>query len=562
MTTSLNRSDADARLLLDIEARFLPESAAELGVTGVDEAIVDLAPGHVERWREAHELVKARLAERLRDEAEAAVHLELEILRDRTQLNIDAAALTLRLELPQYDVAKLAFGGVRQLLDDQVASARWPAALVRLRRYAGREGGAPPVAQLAEERVRERLSEAGRLFPFRGDLEKTLASSAAYLDGIAELCVHHRLVGFEDALAALRAQVASYEDFLKREILPRARTDFRLPAEIYAYRLRRSGIDMEVEELRSRARAAFQEIRNEMQALAPLVAREHKLDSSDYREVIQALKREQLDGVAILPHYQRRIAQLEELIARHGVVTLPERKMRMRLASEAESAAIPSPYMQPPRLIGNTGEAGTFVLPLRFPDRPGEAGLNFDDFTYDAASWTLTVHEGRPGHELQFATLVERALPMARTVFAENSVNIEGWALYCEAEMKPYMPLDGQLISLQHRLLRAARAFLDPGLHTGDLTPELAARVLSQDVVLSPGMVRQEVERYTFWAPAQAPSYFCGYVRLMALRAEVEQAMGARFDRARFHDFILAQGLVPPRLLRQAALAAFVPGRI
>lgn len=47
-------------------------------------------------------------------------------------------------------------------------------------------------------------------------------------------------------------------------------------------------------------------------------------------------------------------------------------------------------------------------------------------------------------------------------LFAFNSVNVEGWGLYAEAEMKPFEPLDGQLIALQHRLLRAARAFLDP----------------------------------------------------------------------------------------------------
>ena len=73
------------------------------------------------------------------------------------------------------------------------------------------------------------------------------------------------------------------------------------------------------------------------------------------------------------------------------------------------------------------------------------------------------MHEGRPGHELQFASIVEKGVSTGAVAFAFNSVNVEGWALYQEAEMKPYLPLEGQLISLQHRLLRAARAFLDPG---------------------------------------------------------------------------------------------------
>ena len=194
---------------------------------------------------------------------------------------------------------------------------------------------------------------------------------------------------------------------------------------------------------------------------------------------------------------------------------------------------------------------------------PGQGGTqkSFDDFTFAAASWTLTAHEGRPGHELQFASMVERGLSIARSVYAMNSVNVEGWALYAEAEMKPYLPLDGQLIALQHRLLRAGRAFLDPGLQAGTITKEVATRVLMQDVVVSEAMALQEVERYTFRAPGQATSYFCGYEHLMALRTEVERILGEDFDRSAYHDFVLGQGLLPPALLRKAVLEAFVPSQ-
>jgi uncharacterized protein (DUF885 family) len=79
-----------------------------------------------------------------------------------------------------------------------------------------------------------------------------------------------------------------------------------------------------------------------------------------------------------------------------------------------------------------------------------------------------------------------------------NSVNVEGWGLYAEAEMKPYFPLEGQLGGLQGRLVRAARAILDPGLQMGTITREEATRLLREDVVLSEAMAMQEVERYTF----------------------------------------------------------------
>jgi uncharacterized protein (DUF885 family) len=126
------------------------------------------------------------------------------------------------------------------------------------------------------------------------------------------------------------------------------------------------------------------------------------------------------------------------------------------------------------------------------------------------------------------------------------------------------MPPEGQLISLQLRLQRAARAFLDPELQAGKVTPKEAFRVLEQDVVLSHAFAEEEVERFTYRAPGQANSYFYGYTRLISLRQETEKALsakGVKFDQKKFHDFILAQGLLPPDLMRNAVLEEFVPAQ-
>jgi len=158
----------------------------------------------------------------------------------------------------------------------------------------------------------------------------------------------------------------------------------------------------------------------------------------------------------------------------------------------------------------------------------------------------------------------EHGVSLARVRYAFNSTNVEGWGLYSEYLIKPYMPLEGQLISLQMRLQRAARAFLDPELQSGKVAPQDAYRVLEQDVVLSHAMAQQEVERYTYRAPGQANSYFYGYTRLLSLREETEKALsakGVKFDQKKFHNFILAQGLLPPDLMRKAVLEDFIPSQ-
>jgi uncharacterized protein (DUF885 family) len=157
--------------------------------------------------------------------------------------------------------------------------------------------------------------------------------------------------------------------------------------------------------------------------------------------------------------------------------------------------------------------------------------------------------------------MMERGVSTARVVFAFNSANIEGWALYAEAIMKPYLPIEGQMGALQLRLLRAARAYLDPMLNLGLIDPDSAKRVLMNEVGLSEPFAKTEIDRYTFDAPGQATSYFYGYSRLEALRARTEIALGAKFAPQPYHDFIINEGLLPLDLLEQAVLTRFVPSQ-
>jgi uncharacterized protein (DUF885 family) len=308
-----------------------------------------------------------------------------------------------------------------------------------------------------------------------------------------------------------------------------------------------------------RAQTAYLAIRDEMDSVAREIARERGWPSADYRDVLRRLKQQTIPNDELMPRYRARLASLEEIVRRENLIGMPERAAVIRLGTEAESARIPAPHISPPRLIGNTGEAAEFVLPLENPTaKPGSV---MDDFNYDAITWSLTAHEARPGHEMQFAKMLESGVSIPRAVFAFNSANIEGWALYAEAVMKQYYPLDGQLGALQFRLMRAARAFLDPMLNLGLLEPAQALEFLQREVLLSEPMAKQEVDRYTFLAPGQATSYFYGYEKLQALRTRTELALGPAFDQRSFHDFVIGQGLLPLELLDQAVVEQYLPSR-
>jgi hypothetical protein len=295
-----------------------------------------------------------------------------------------------------------------------------------------------------------------------------------------------------------------------------------------------------------------------MESLAPLIAAEKGYDTSDYREVIALLKRDGgIDGDKLVDHYHSVLRDIEEIIVREKIISLPEREAGIRIASAAETAAQPAPHLDVPRLVGNTGEYPSFVIPLLTQYEDGS--WQQTDDTYEAGAWTLTAHEARPGHEMQFSSVLEAGVSTARAVFAMNSANVEGWGLYAEAIVRPFLPLEGQMISLQYRLMRAGRMFLDPMLNLGLITPDDAKSLIINDMAIGETWAQNEVERYTYRMPGQATAYYYGYNKMQALRAQTELKLRDKFDQLAFHDFILAQGMLPPDILKEAVMSEFVP---
>jgi Bacterial protein of unknown function (DUF885) len=560
----IRRSDALAEPVAALYALALPEGASSLGLSQADAYTTDYHGDWRRRIREAAFRANETLRGARSAETDARVREDVDILlravRDvERAIEVEDAHL-----LSLIDVPRLAFGGIRVLLDEQNPVERKRLAIARLRRYGGLEPGSVALAVSAEAETRARLGVPGLAGPYDLQVHTAVQLSPVLVNGIAELLRASGLDGWQDAFDAFRAQCEAYAAFVERELLPRTRSDHRLPPEVYALSLEHVGVDIAPGELAERAHAAFDAISAEMQALAPRVAAENGFASTDYRDVIRDLKREQIhgDADAIVAFYRERLDEIEAIVRRENLVTLPERPARIRIASLAESAETPAAHMNPAPLVNNTGQVGEFVLPLDVPSGAGSNGApaeRSDDFTHDAVTWTLTAHEARPGHEVQFDRMLEGGLSLARAAFAFNSVNVEGWALYAEQIVLPHMPLAGQLCSLQMRLHRAARAFLDPELQSGARTPAEAQEFLEREIVYSAPFARSEVERYTFRAPGQATSYFYGYAKLVALRAETEAALGSAFDARAFHDFILDQGLVPPDALRSAVLERFVP---
>jgi uncharacterized protein (DUF885 family) len=557
----IKQSNDYTNMLLSVQLEHTPEQGSTQGVAKFDDRISDPSRADEVVERREFEAALAKIKAARATVTDKNVQEDIDILQKNFNLQFRIEDFELAREVPFHNASAQIFRGLRGLLDDQVPAPRRAAALVRLRKYAGVEPGYKPFTERLKERENEQIAKPGVIFPSKEEVETDLGRNSNYVEGIATLFKKYNLTGWEPAYEKLKVQLADYDTWVKANILPKARTDFRLPPEKYVLAFEGYGIDIPPAQIAKMAHAAFVQYQAEMAPLAARVAKANGYPSSDYRAVIAELKKKQITGEAILPFFENRLHEIEKIIVAKNLVTLPGRPAIIRLATPAETAQQPAPHMTPPPFLHNTGQRGQFVLPLNIPSATGGAEDKYDDFTFDAVAWTLTAHEARPGHELQFDSMVEHGVSLARALYAFNSTNAEGWGLYAEYIMQPYEPVEGQLLTLQLRLLRAARAFLDPELQSGAVTQAQAYSVLEKDVMLSHAFAKEEVERFTFRSPGQANSYFYGYTRLLSLRRETEAALGKKFDQKKFHDFILGQGLLPPDLMRSAVLEEFIPSQ-
>ena len=163
----------------------------------------------------------------------------------------------------------------------------------------------------------------------------------------------------------------------------------------------------------------------------------------------------------------------------------------------------------------------------------------------------LTLHESVPGHHLQFSLAQEQEnVPEFRkhdsyTAFAE------GWALYCErlgGEMGFYKDPYSHFGQLTFDMWRACRLVIDTGIHSEGWSRQQAIDYLMANAGKDEHEATVEVDRYIA-SPGQALAYKIGQLKILAIRAEAQKALGPAFNLRAFHDALLCNGSLPLPIL-------------
>lgn len=545
----IEESNKIAREYAAADGELFPERASATGYREFDGKALRMERNHNELTANFLMKWKGRLAKELSQAKDRNLRLDLEILRD----HLDRKLAEVRLEERHGVIAflpgtRFILESLLTLLNDQADPARRRDALLRFRTYVNGTEDSPPLLSAFRNRTMadELRFQKKQVAPLALEVEQYLAESPEYLKGIRELLQKSTLAGWEPHFEKLTAQSAAYDEFLRAHVLPKARQGFRLPKEIYAHSLKMRGIDDSPDTLIKTARKNYQETFREFRRVAREVAKLEKLQpTAEPAAVIAHLKKSQVtkpEEVKAL--FEKANATLEAIIRKENLVTLPAAPLRIRVAGEAESLASPVPHLDPPPLVGNTGQRPEFVVPSF-----GSGGAVIDDFSYAAAALVLSAHEGRPGHDLQFSTMLDQGTSVIRARYAFNNANVEGWGLYAEELVYPYLPPQAQLVALQMRLVRIARAFLDPELQLGKIPPKAVTKLLTKELGLSERLANLELRRFQFENPGQAPSYFYGHGKVSGARKRFELSQGKRFTSKCFHDGVLGLGMLPVGML-------------
>jgi uncharacterized protein (DUF885 family) len=186
--------------------------------------------------------------------------------------------------------------------------------------------------------------------------------------------------------------------------------------------------------------------------------------------------------------------------------------------------------------------------------RPGIFYVN----TYDLksrpsyAAESLYLHEAMPGHHFQVALAQEQeSLPAFRRFGGGITAYSEGWALYAESlgrDLGLYTDPYQYAGALSSEMFRAVRLVVDTGMHSKGWSREQAVQFMLDNTASGETAARTEIDRYLA-IPGQALSYKMGELKIKALRARAEQALGQKFDLREFHWQVLKDGALPLEVL-------------
>lgn len=375
----------------------------------------------------------------------------------------------------------------------------------------------------------------------------------------------------DKAMETATAAVEQQQQWLEKELLPKAKGDHRLGAKLYDKKLRRVlDSSLSRQELKQRAEFELQRVRTEMYALAVQALAQKTPGFSAPAQPTPEQKQTTIaaalelayaevpprDGV--VPAAEKSLTVTTSFVKEHDLMTLPPDPLKIIVMPEFQRGVAVAYCDSPGALeVGQQTFYAVAPLPTDWTDEQCASFLR----EYNLRSiHNLTVHEAMPGHFVQLA--ISNRHPSRLRSLLSSGTFVEGWACYTEQMMSeagflkddPLM----RLVTLKWFLRTIANTLLDQAVHVDGIRREDAMRLMTQDAF------QEEREAAGKWIRAQVTSaqlstYFVGYQDHRDLRLAVEKAWGPQFTLKKYHDAVVSHGSPPVRFVRSLVLEEPVP---
>ena len=370
----------------------------------------------------------------------------------------------------------------------------------------------------------------------------------------------------EKAITGLKAAVAEHQEWLDKTLVPNAKGDFRIGAQLYDQKLQFALLSsLSRADIKQRAEAELVRVRGEMYGIARQVLAgkpgapelpENPTPEQQQKAIQAALELAYAERPArdkVVADAEAALAKATEFVRAKDLVTLPDAPVEIIEMPEFQRGVAVA-YADSPGPLDKNLKTFYAVSPIP-KDWTQEQVDSFLREYNSRMIHLLSIHEGTPGHYLEGWHSAK--FPSTLRAVLRSGMFAEGWAVYTEKMMADAGYLDNdplfRLVQLKFYLRTIANAILDQGVHVDGWTREQAMDLMVNKTF------QQEREAAGKWVraqltSAQLPTYFVGVQEHFDTRKAVEQKLGADFNLKAYHDQVLSYGAPPVRFVRELML--------
>ena len=355
---------------------------------------------------------------------------------------------------------------------------------------------------------------------------------------------------FQKTNRAVIDSLNAYQAYLKNDLLPRSRGDFRIGAENYRRKLLYDEmVDTPLDRLLQVGTDNLRRNQAEFKRVAAQIDPKRTPE-----QILQEAENDHPAPGELLESFRGVLGGLREFIETHHIVTIPSPTPPIVEETPPFMRALTTASMDTPGPYETVAKEAFFNVTLPEAGWPARQVEEYMQALNRGTILSTAIHEAYPGHYTQFLWLAQAPTKVRK--LAGCGSNAEGWAHYSEQMMLDEGYGGGDLKlrlgQLQDALLRDARYIVGIQMHTGRMTMEQAEEFFVKEGYQTRPMAEKEAKRGT-----EDPTYLVytlGKLQILKLREDYKKLKGGEYTLQEFHDAFMRQGYPPIKIVRRALL--------